>query len=85
MVPPGARRYPHSDSAMGHLLDQQRELGVSSVDYGPTVDAGLIREKMPEVVITGQTPPLMLSNDAPEAIKARAVSDFEKGRARGAV
>ncbi len=37
---PGADtyRYQHSDSAMGHLLDYQRELGINSVNYGPDVD-----------------------------------------------
>ncbi len=83
MAPPGSRRHQHSDSAMSHLLDQQRELGINSVNYGPTVDAGLIREKMPEAVINGQTPPLMLRNDAPETIRARVVSDFEKAGATG--
>ena len=83
MAPPGSRRYQHSDSAMGHLLDQQRELGINSVNYGPTVDAGLIREKMPEAIINGQTPPLLLRNDSPEAIQARVISDFEKAGATG--
>ncbi len=83
MAPPGSRRYQHSDSAMGHLLDQQRELGINSVNYGPTVDAGLIREKMPGALINGQTPPLMLRNDGPEAIRARVISDFEKAGATG--
>jgi uroporphyrinogen decarboxylase len=83
MAPPGSRRYQHSDSAMGHLLDQQRELGINSVNYGPTVDAGFIREKMPEAVINGQTPPLMLRNDSPKAIRARVISDFEKAGATG--
>lgn len=83
MAPPGSRRYQHSDSAMGHLLDQQRELGINSVNYGPEVDAGLIREKMPEAVINGQTPPLLLRNGSPEAIQTRVISDFEKAGASG--
>ena len=83
MAPPGSRRYQHSDSAMGHLLDQQRELGINSVNYGPEVDVGLIREKMPEAVINGHTPPLLLRNDGPQAIKARVISDFEKAAATG--
>jgi len=83
LAPAGSRRYQHSDSAMGHLLDQQRELGINSVNYGPTVDAGLIRETMPGAVINGQTPPLMLRNDAPGAIRARVISDFEKAGATG--
>ena len=83
MAPRGARRYQHSDSAMGHLLDQQRELGIDSVNYGPTVDAALIRSKMPAAVINGHVPPLLLRNGSPEEIEARVISDFEKAGATG--
>jgi hypothetical protein len=38
---------------------------------------------MPEAVINGHTPPLLLRNDSPEAIKARVISDFEKAGATG--
>ena len=40
MAPGDARRYQHSDSAMGHLMGEQRALGINSVNYGPEVDAG---------------------------------------------
>ena len=83
MAPGGARRYQHSDSAMGHLLDQQRELGINSVNYGPSIDAALIRAKMPDAVINGHTPPLLLRNGSPEAIRARVIGDFEKAGATG--
>jgi len=83
MAPPGSRRYQHSDSAMGHLLDEQRELGINSVNYGPEVDAALIRAKLPEAIINGHTPPLLLRNGSPEEIKARVISDFEKAGATG--
>ena len=83
MAPQGARRYQHSDSAMGHLLDAQRDLGINSVNYGPEVDAALIREKMPQAVINGHTPPLLLRNGSPEEIQARVISDFQKAGASG--
>jgi uroporphyrinogen decarboxylase len=83
MAPPGSRRYQHSDSAMGHLLDYQRELGINSVNYGPEVDASLIREKMPDAIINGHTPPLLLRNGSPDEIQARVVSDFQKAGATG--
>ena len=35
LAPGQARRYQHSDSAMGHLMDQQYELGIRAVNYGP--------------------------------------------------
>jgi uroporphyrinogen decarboxylase len=45
LAPDAAQRYQHSDSAMGHLLDFQNALGIRKVNYGPTVDTALIREK----------------------------------------
>jgi uroporphyrinogen decarboxylase len=83
LAPLPCRRYQHSDSAMGHLLDDQRELGINSVNYGPTVDAGLIREKLPDAVINGQMPPFLLRNGPAEAIKERVISDFRKAGADG--
>jgi uroporphyrinogen decarboxylase len=83
LAPGDARRYQHSDSAMGHLLDQQYELGVRYVNYGPTVDAGLIREKMPEAYIHGHLPPFLLRNGSPEEIRRRVIDDFIKAGASG--
>ncbi|MBN1890321.1 MAG: hypothetical protein JW850_20170 [Thermoflexales bacterium] len=83
MAPPGSRRYQHSDSSMGHLLDYQRELGINSVNYGPEVDAALIRQKMPDAVINGHMPPLLLRNSSPSEIQARVVADFQKAGASG--
>jgi uroporphyrinogen decarboxylase len=76
-------RYQHSDSSMGHLLEYQQYLGINSVNYGPDVDAGLIRSKMPKAMINGQTPPMLVRNGSPEEIKARVISDFEKAGAGG--
>jgi len=83
MAPSDARRYQHSDSAMAHLLDQQYELGIRQVNYGPEVDAGLIRAKMPDAIIHGQTPPLLLRNGSPEEIRQRVIDDFKKAGATG--
>lgn len=78
MAPGNARRYQHSDSAMGHLLDMQYELGIRVVNYGPTVDVALIREKMPDALIDGHVPPFLLRDGSPEEIKNRIVEDFQK-------
>jgi uroporphyrinogen decarboxylase len=83
MAPGDARRHQHSDSAMGHLLDMQYELGIRAVNYGPTVDAALIREKMPDAMIEGQMPPFLLRNGSPDEIRARVISDFEKAGTTG--
>lgn len=77
LAPAPASRYQHSDSAMGHHLDAQRSLGINSVNYGPTVDVALIRQKMPDAVIEGHIPPFLLRNDSPEAIRAKLISDFQ--------
>jgi uroporphyrinogen decarboxylase len=82
-APGDARRYQHSDSAVGHLLEMQYDLGIRAVNYGPTVDAGLIRAKMPEAYIIGQMPPFLLRNGSPEEIRAQVRSDFRKAGASG--
>jgi uroporphyrinogen decarboxylase len=74
---PPAWRYQHSDSAMGHLLDQQYALGIREVNYGPEVDPGLIREKMPDAYIVGQMPPFLLRNGTPEEIREKVIYDFQ--------
>jgi uroporphyrinogen decarboxylase len=83
MAPGAGRRFQHSDSSMGHLLDEQRALGINSVNYGPAVDAALIRAKMPDAVINGHMPPLLLRNGAADEIVERVVSDFGKAGATG--
>ena len=83
MAPGNASRYQHSDSAMGHLLDFQYALGIRSVNYGPTVDAALIREKMPDALINGQLPPFLLRNGSPDEIRQRIVDDFQKAGQTG--
>lgn len=82
-APGDARRYQHSDSAMGHLLELQYALGIRDVNYGPTVDAALIREQMPDALINGQVPPMLLRIGSPEAIRARVVEDFAKAGGTG--
>ena len=82
-APGEARRYQHSDSSMSHLLDYQYELGIRDVNYGPEVDAGLIRQKMPDAFINGQLPPMLLRNGSPDEIRERIVSDFLKAGESG--
>lgn len=83
MAPGDAPRSQHSDSAMGHLLDQQYELGIRIVNYGPTVDVALIREKMPDAYIRGHTPPFLVRNGSPAEIQERVIDDFRKAGATG--
>jgi uroporphyrinogen decarboxylase len=83
LAPAGARRYQHSDSAMGHLIEEQYALGIREVNYGPDVDAALIRQKMPDAMIHGQMPPFTLRNGSPEEIRDRMVEDFRKAGQSG--
>ena len=83
MAPGDAPRYQHSDSAMGHLLDLQYELGIRAVNYGGEVDVALIREKMPDAYIQGHMPPFLLRNGSPDEIRQRVISDFHKAGATG--
>ncbi|MCC6805252.1 MAG: hypothetical protein IT319_20400 [Anaerolineae bacterium] len=83
LAPGEARRYQHSDSAMGHHLDQQRELGINEVNYGPEVDIALIREKMPDAVIKGHIPPFLLRNESAGVIRERVMSNFRAAGSTG--
>lgn len=83
LAPGSARRFQHSDSPMGHLIDMQYELGVRVVNYGPTVDAGFIRQKMPDAMIQGQVPPFLLRNGSPQAIRQQVRDDFRKAGGNG--
>ena len=82
-APAGSERYQHSDSAMAHLLDEQRQLGITACNYGPTVDASVIRQHLPEVVIQGQLPPMLLRNGSPDDIRNWVRSDFRKAGSTG--
>jgi len=83
LAPGASPRYQHSDSAMGHLLDMQYELGIRRVNYGPEVDSAKIRAAMPDVLIEGHLPPLLLRNGSPEEIQQRVISDFHKAGRNG--
>jgi len=83
MAPGNAPRYQHSDSAMGHLLDFQYDLGIREVNYGPEVDAALIQETMPDAMINGHIPPFLLRNGSPGEIKDRILDDFQKAGQTG--
>lgn len=83
MAPDNAARYQHSDSAMSHLLDFQYNLGIREVNYGPEINVALIREKMPDAMIYGHTPPFLLRNGSPDEIKTRILDDFQKAGQTG--
>lgn len=77
---PGERRYQHSDSAMGHLLPQLGELGMTGLNLGPTVPAAEIRAQCPQAIIYGQLAPFAFSRHEEETIVAQFIRDVEQTR-----
>jgi uroporphyrinogen decarboxylase len=83
---PGDSRFQHSDSAMAHLLPVLGRLGMTGVNFGPTVTVSEIRAHMPKAVIYGQLAPFTLSRNDEEGIVREFLRDFEQARAaRGLV
>lgn len=74
---PGNGRFQHSDSAMGHLLPQLGELGLTACNFGPTVMPDEIREHLPKAVIHGQLAPFTYSRNEEENIVMEFLRDFE--------
>ncbi len=70
-------RFQHSDSSMGHLMPILRELGVNGVNFGPDLHPAEIREAMPNAVIHGQIPPLVLRDGTPDEIIDTVIRDIE--------
>lgn len=83
LAPGDSDRYQHSDSGMEHIIPFQRQLGINRVNYGPELDVVRIRELMPDVMIEGHTPPMLLRNGSPEAVRERIREDFRKAGSTG--
>ncbi len=77
---PGDRRFQHSDSAMGHLLPVLAELGLTDVNFGPTLSVEEIRRHLPHAVIRGQLAPLVFSRNEEERIVEQTLRDFRQSR-----
>ncbi|MHC4251808.1 MAG: uroporphyrinogen decarboxylase family protein [Planctomycetota bacterium] len=83
---PGDMRGQHSDSDMAHHLPSLRSLGMTSVNFGPTVEASEIRRHCPRAVINGQMAPFTYSRNEEEGIVLEFLRDFEMTReSRGLV
>jgi uroporphyrinogen decarboxylase len=74
---PHHRRSQHSDSNMGHLMEILSDLGVNSVNLGPSLHPLKIRKAIPKAVIVGQIPPFTLRNGSPEDIIRTVRRDIE--------
>lgn len=84
---PGHRdtRYQHSDSDMGHLLPILGRLGLTGVNFGPTLTVAQIREHLPAAEIHGQLAPFTFSRNEEVNIVAETLRDYEMSCARRGV
>ncbi len=70
-------RYQHSDSPMGHLLPLLGGLGMTGVNFGPTLGVGEIRQHCPKAVIEGQLAPFTFSRNEEELVVLEFLRDFD--------
>jgi Uroporphyrinogen decarboxylase (URO-D). len=81
---PGDWRFQHSDSEMSHLLPILGELGLTEVNFGPSITVEAIREHCPRAIIRGQLSPMTFCRNDEVGIVAETLRDFEASReARG--
>ncbi len=81
----GDGRGQHSDSAMGHLLPLFGKLGMTSVNFGPSLSVTEIREHVPKAVIHGQLAPFTYSRNLEVDMVAELVRDVEMAREKKGV
>ena len=72
----GDERYQHSDSETTHLLPFFRDLRMTGLNLGPTVDPTRIRQTVPTAVIHGQVPPETLADGSRAELRAAVAHDF---------
>jgi uroporphyrinogen decarboxylase len=77
---PGDCRGQHSDSAMGHLLPLLGRLGLTTVNFGPTLRVDEIRAHLPKAVINGQLAPFVFSRNEEVNLVSEFLRDFEQAR-----
>ncbi len=79
---PDDARFQHSDSAMGHLLPVLGRLGLTGVNFGPTVTVTEIREHLPHAIIYGQLAPFTYSRNDEIGIVREFLRDVDQARAK---
>lgn len=77
----GDRRFQHSDSAMAHLLPFFGRLGMTGVNFGPTLTVTEIRAHCKRAVIDGQLAPFTFSRNEEENIVREYLRDASAARA----
>ena len=76
-------RYQHSDSPMGHLLPTLGRLGLTGVNFGPTVLVPEIRKYLPKSRIDGCLAPFTFMRNEEEGIIAQVKRDCEAAKSTG--
>jgi uroporphyrinogen decarboxylase len=83
---PNDRRYQHSDSDMGHLLETLARANLNAVNFGPKVRFTQIRRQMPRAIVHGTLAPFTFMRNDEAAIIAEVRRDIDEARAtRGLV
>ncbi|HOV64268.1 MAG TPA: uroporphyrinogen decarboxylase family protein [Spirochaetia bacterium] len=70
-------RFIHNDACVRHLLPFFRELGVNGINPDPDTPAEEIRAYLPDAIIYGCVPPLVLKDGTPDAVVAAARKTLE--------
>ncbi len=74
---PGDDRFLHNDARVFHLLPIFRDLGVNGINPDPLTPPAEIRRALPEAIIYGCVPPLILKDGSPEEVIAAARASLE--------
>ena len=83
---PNDRRYQHSDSDMGHLLETLAHANLNVVNFGPKVRFSSIRRQMPSAVVHGTLAPFTFMRNEEDQIIAEVRRDMDEARStRGLV
>ncbi|OIO00085.1 hypothetical protein COY52_07450 [Candidatus Desantisbacteria bacterium CG_4_10_14_0_8_um_filter_48_22] len=82
---PSDSRYQHSDSDMRHQLPALGRLGLTGVNFGPTLSVTEIREHCQRAVIDGQLAPFTFCRNEEENIVLELLRDFEQSKEKRGV
>ena len=77
---PDDRRYQHSDSDMGHLLDPLSRAGLNVVNFGPKVRFERIRRHLPRAIVHGTLATFTFMRNDEAAIIAEVRRDMDEAR-----
>ena len=77
---PKDRRYQHSDSDMGHLLEPLARADLNAVNFGPRVRFARIRQHLPRALVHGTLAPFTFMRNDEAGIIAEVRRDIDEAR-----